>query len=905
MRRLLCTIPLLLLSLNAYPQELRHTHSEAFRRPALDVAIDDEMVWIADGYGVTVATRETPPALVSSRAFPGDTSHVVIDGGDAWIVSGTTLFRASWDGKTIVLKSSRELGETVFDIVASRGFLYLATRSGVVQIDTAIEGSRTVLNTTAGLAISLATDGSTLLAADGDNTVEVYTIEFPVLPQKIGVAEHSIAGANRVYDVSGNLLVSNGRESQLFGSLRPPFTSLGTLSFGASTAAVSSPGIVFAAGLDTTVRTIDLRLSAGRPAILFEDRIPPSGGTINRISRIRSDGNRVYVAAGDLGLQTYDIVDFGVPFPVVRSFVDRADSVVDLGTGQIVAARRDGPPRLYSIDQSGALREVTRWQDQAGVTLLDHWNEVTIVAQAGTVRLVRPSASVVGQFSFGAAVSTAVVVGDQLWLTLADRTLWKVALTGGAPEKIQIAGANPSWLARGAGRIVLGSLNDDGTTTLHQIDPANPAASPSMTIPGLATSGGGVNAAAVAVATFRGLSILNITTATERVYALGEGMVPRSIEMTSDEVIILGSEKLHRRAVSDGSLIAEVTLLSSGLSVSAEEGSGKVAVGAAEGVYLLDLQTDAVQPVRLERLRKPLFFEDIVGSDGHVHLVEGETIHSGILQNQSLTGLSATTAFATDLLDVTATPDGFCGLDSVGHLDCFDSAGRATGGGDIAALDDATFLSVHAAHDTVLVSLLEGCFGSGCRKRTVFGTISAGTFHAGGQIEGEVLALDQVGSRLAVVTDLPKELRLYDLAASSSDPVLVAATPLTEKFFSVAMSEEGGTIYVAGEKLKAFAAPSMIELGEVLPPLDPAAGLTALDQGVEIEGDQAYVIGRSSSLQVYRMEAPGIWSLERTIALPSTPRQIIRDGATVIVLTDFSIELFSLDPPLKRRRAVR
>ena len=908
MRRLLIstsTLVLCFLASSSMAQELRLTHREAFRRPALDVALGDGVVWIADGIGVSVATRGNPAILIGSKAFPGTTSRLAIEGDDAWIVSGTTLYRAAWDGKSIVVNGARELGEEVYDLVGARGFLYLATPSGVVQIDPAIEGSHKVLPTTNGSAVSLATDGATLLAADGDDTIEVYEIQFPVLPQKIGVAETTVAGANRVYVVNGNLLVSNGRDSQLFGSLRPPFTSLGRLELGAATAATSTPGIVFAAGQDTTIRAIDLRLSAGRPAIVFEERLPPTVGTINRISRIRSDGNFVWVAAGDLGLRIYDIVDYGTPFPIVRSFVDRADSVVDLGTGQIVAARRDGPPRLYTIETSGALREVARWQDLAGVTLLDHWDEITIAVQGGVVRLVRPSASVTGQFSFNAAVRSGVVVDDTLWVTLSDRTLWRVPLPGGPPAKVDIPGANPSWLARGQDRLVMGSLNDDGTTTVHQIDRDNPAGSSSMTIEGLATSGGAVGTEAIAVATFRGLSVLDISRGTERLSSLGEGLLPRSLEMAGGEVIVLGSDRIQRRSVADGSLIAEIRLLSPALSLAAEDDESRVIVGAAEAVYLVDVGTTASQPELLPPLRESLFVEDVVASHGVVHLMENESVHSRVLQNQTLSPEISVTTFDGDIIDVTATEDGFCGVDSLGRVECFDAGGQSRGSGQVPALDDATFLSVHSVRDAVLVSLLEGCFGSGCRKRTVLGTLASGTFQPGGEIEGEVVALDESGGRFVVVTDLPRELRLYDLPASSAVASPVATVPLSQQFFEVAIDSARNVVYLAGERVVAFSLPSLGELGDVLPPLDPSSGLTARDQGIEIAGNRAIVIGRSGALEIHRIDGPVDWVLERDIPLPAAPRRLVRDDTRFVVLTDFSLELFDTAPPIQRRRSVR
>lgn len=899
------TVFLAVITTAAGAQDFRHTYSEGFRRPAFDVAIGDGVVWVADGYGVTVATRENPPRLMASTALDGTTTRLAMQDGKAWIVSGKRLIRASWSGEEIVVEDVLDLDEEVFDIAGARGFLYLATASGIVQIDAAIPGSGTVLQTTSGVALSLATDGKTLIAADGDDTADVYNIEFPVLPQKIGVAELSIPGGSSVYDVGGTLLVSNGRDSELFGSLRPPFTSLGVFPFGASSAGTTSPGIVFSAGQDTTVRLVDVRLSAGRPAVLFEERLAPSAGTINRISRIRSDGNLVYLAAGDLGLQTYDIIDFGVPFPIVRSFVGRADRVVDLGNGQIVASSNGAVPRLYTIDSSGALRETSRWEDQHGVTALDHIQEVTLVAQAGTARLVRPSGAVTGQFSFNAAISGGVVIDDEIWVVLSDRTLWRAPVTGGQPEKVSIPGATPSFVARGAGRFIVGTLNDDGSTTVHDVDRADPSQSASITIPGAATSGAAVSGATVAVATFRGLSLLDVSGAKERLVSLGASGLPRALEAVGDEIIVLASSRLQRRKVSDGSLISELPLLSSGLALSIEDSSTRVIVGADGGIYTVDLASVASQPLRLGRLRESLFFEDVLAKDHAVHILEDDTVWSRILQNQRLSSTMNVIQFEGDIIGIATTRDGFCGLDSRGRLDCFDHAGRLGASGEIAALDDASFLSIHSVRDAVLVSLLEGCFGAGCRKRTVMGTIASGVHLPGSEIEGEIVALSASGQRFAVVTELPRELRLYEIADASASPTLIASTAIDTENYAIALDDRRNAVYLIGQRVTAYALPSLNEIGVVLESPDPGSGFSVRDQRIAIEGDRALVIGRSPELRIYRLEGPASWVLERSIPLPSMARRMVRSGTSFVILTDFSIEIVDSGPPVERRRPTR
>lgn len=890
---------LFLLTLPSSAATLHHTFSEAYRRPALDVATSGEQLWIADGYGVTVASRGTPPIPLDSLTLPGSTTLLAPDGSDMWIASDRTLYRARWDGRQVVILSTVDAGEPVYDLTVVRNHLFLATPSGLVRIDPAVPGSRNILPTTSGAAVSLASDGNTLVVADGDDTVDIFSVEIPALTQKIGVATLSILGANRVHVVHGDLLVSNGRDSQIFDGLRPPFQSLGVLRVGALSASTTTPGLVLTAGQDTTVRMVDLRFSAGRPAVVFEERLSPSSGTLNRIFRIRADQNSVYLAAGDLGLLSYDLVGFGSPFPLVRSFVSGANRVEDLGNGQVVATGGGEPPRLYTVESSGSLREVTRWSDLAGVSVLEHVAEVAVVAEAGTVRLVRPSGSVTGQFQFGAAVTSAAVLDGTIWVTLGDRTLWKVNAAGGTPEKVDIPGANPSFIERGAGRLILGSLNDDGTTTIHEVDRVSPSQSRSVRVQGLATSGAAVGESTVAMASFRGLSLLDLGTGTEKLVPMGEGVVPRDLVAAGSEIVVLAADRVQRRRIDNGTLVEELDLLSEGLALGADSGA-RVLVAATDAIYTLQSGGASTQPRLHEAINPASFYEELEGRNDRIHLVEGDRVVSRVVQNRGLAAFEIETEIAGDLVDLAATDVGFCGLDSRGEVSCFDSAGRVAGIGSIPALDDATFLSIHWSRGSLFVSLLEGCLGEGCRKRTAVARLSGSQVAVQGEIPGEIVTLADSGDRIVMITDFPDEVRLY--RATSSIPELVTARPRLTELYDVAI--RGEIVYMVGETVVALSAPSLAELGTVLGAFTPGSGTSAQDQRIALVGDRVVLSGRPPGLAVYSVQSPTSWVLEESFVFAGPVREMVEGPGGLVLRTDYSLELLSTEPAPARRRTI-
>jgi hypothetical protein len=65
------------------------------------------------------------------------------------------------------------------------------------------------------------------------------------------------------------------------------------------------------------------------------------------------------------------------------------------------------------------------------------------------------------------------------------------------------------------------------------------------------------------------------------------------------------------------------------------------------------------------------------------------------------------------------------------------------------------------------------------------------------------------------------------------------------------------------------------------------------------------ITGRSTAALAYSL-TPGQWTLLRTFDLPGTARSIVMQNGRIVILTDYSVEVWSLSSSIKppRRRGV-
>src|SRR5256712_6460114 len=167
-----------LLALPALPQcNFTPVFSDQFRSSILDLAIDGNDLWAATSYGVALYDRSVdPPRLVAAVAVRGATRLLRLGNGLAYAGSGNSLAVLRKNGRALQLIRTVDAGAPVNDIAVTTLALFVATRNGLAQYSlTDPTNPSTPIQITQTAATSLTLDGSTLYAARGDSTVDVFT----------------------------------------------------------------------------------------------------------------------------------------------------------------------------------------------------------------------------------------------------------------------------------------------------------------------------------------------------------------------------------------------------------------------------------------------------------------------------------------------------------------------------------------------------------------------------------------------------------------------------------------------------------------------------------------------------------------------------------------------------------
>jgi hypothetical protein len=329
--RVVVAISLLFLPAAAFPQcNLSQVASIPFRSSYLDIAIDGNDLWAATSYGLSLYDRSVdPPVLVASLPLPGITRVVRATNGLAYAGSGTTLYIVRKNGRALQAVRGIDTGATINDLLLTTLDLYVATANGLTQWDlldpTTPSKTPSVFVTSNANVRSLALNGSTLFAADGDSSVEAFNISIPSIPNGVGTIA-SLPGAIAVNAVVGRLYVSDGQQTDIFTNIDGgggTAVKAASESFGAVAVVPLGSTAIFAADADRQVRAFDLAALA-TPIELSRVQLQPSGGNVNRIGRLATAPNRLYVAGGDLGLLTYGTTSFSAPFHVRRYATSQA-----------------------------------------------------------------------------------------------------------------------------------------------------------------------------------------------------------------------------------------------------------------------------------------------------------------------------------------------------------------------------------------------------------------------------------------------------------------------------------------------------------------------------------------------------------------------------------------------------
>ena len=874
---------LLLSSVPAFPQcSWTPRASAQFRTTALDVAVQDGFVWLATGYGITLIDTNTL-LVADAVALPGNTRVVYADPrGVAYAGSGSRLYVLTRSGNNLNVVRSVDAGGTVNDIGGAGSYLFVATSNGLAHFD-ALEATNplrapNMLPTTATNVTSIATTATKLYAADNDFSVDIFSISIPSLPQRTGELT-SLSRAAAVHAVGDTVFVSDaaGQNTDVFtGTTRTARLPVGTNAF-----AAFATGVHFAAGTDLTLRAIDFN-STETVKKIYEHSLSPIGGTDFAIHEIARAGNKLYVAAGDIGLAVYDVGTLASPYPIAAYRTSVTTSTVLSGdrawfadaTGTITEAR---------IATSGLTMTTERtWSggilvhDVEGTNILtSNGSEAKIFSLAGATPAQTLSST------FRAPVKDARLYGDNNMVALLiDGSVW----TGGATPQ-QIALPKIAYLDRAGTTYTFAELRG-ADTVLHRFASSDFSATPAThTIAGV-TNGLATTTTRMAVYTFGGLRVLNADGSTHA--TLQVPLIPRTFTFSGNDLLVFGDRALY--VYEDAKTLVRTHALPANV-VGVDASPSVTSIATTEGMmavsYLGAAQPPPVVPY------KSRFYSKVAAAGERAYLFDRDGIDVFSTVSGELPRYM-TTVSAAGILDIAATPDALFTLAGNGTVVAHSTHGVALRQMTINEGTDMVPLAIDAAGSAIWVSISKGCLTGGCQNKTL--VLDPATLNVTATMTGAVADVVTLNNRAYALFELPNEVRTIDITNPLQPSQMLAITPPNR---ATSIAAKQGSVFVAGDRLYEYAENTMLLKQTYLPAISPDKA-----QQVRIDGNCLLLTARNQNPETYN--ATTLIPAPPQFDVPSPVRGVAMLPGKVLLLTSHSLEVWSsLAPDNPKRRATR
>jgi hypothetical protein len=906
--RVAVAVSLLLIPAVAFPQcNLTQVASVPFRASYLDVAIDNNDLWSATSYGVALYDRSIdPPALIASLPLPGITRVVRAVNGIAYAGSGSTLYIVRKNGRALQLVRGVDAGATINDLLLTTLDLYVATSNGLAQWDLLDPSSPSktpaVFVTSRSNVQSLALNNSILFAADGDSSVESFNIAVPSIPNGVGTLT-SLPGANSVSVSGGRLYVSDGQQTDIFTNVDSGGGSaarVATDSFGGTAITGISSSAIFAAGSDRRLRAFDLS-SAAAPIELWSVQLNPSGGNVNRIGRIATAPNRLYLAGGDLGLLTYDTTSFNTPFPL-RSYAGGATtSVFSLGTAVYVSPTSGGITE-FNQSTAGALTQARSW-DGSNDIVRDGGNNfllTTTGAKASFWALTPATPALVSSLTLRSPIASAVLSGTTGFFVLNEatgNTLWSADLSVVSPAAQQIAltTIKPSFIARSGSAFVLAELRgDDRVTALSYVGSGDFTKTPvTVSVPGLATGGVALSGTIAAVSTFSGVTLVDFASGTTTPLPQSSGAIAQSLAFTGTTLLEATDTSLIVWNAQTKTLAKQFALPAAPAAVHIASDSTIADLATADGVTAIQLAATTRMPSLLFATNGNAYYKKLVAGSQRLYFFDGRNVDVFTNTMQSVGGIRTPL-----IIDVAASDTNVFTIQNNLTVTSYGRDGNALASATINQSSDLP-PSIASAGGAAWASIAINCQSSGCEGETiVFDPKSA--FAQTATMTGTVRDIVTSGTRAYVLTELPNEVRVVDIS-DPAHPSVIVSHPSEGSQPPRAIAFANNTVYVLGEKLYAYSPTDLSKSGDQLPSYvtDPASGVTYVDQHLRADGACIALTGRQFS--------PQFLTGSPSIASPAAGRFVATQSGTFYFLTDYSVEIWSTKPlpSAPRRRASR
>lgn len=888
----------------------RHVYSGAFRASAHDVELDGRDLWAATSYGVALYdTSFDPPRVVTSIALPGATTRVRVLQGRAYAASGDRVFVVRKAGGRLEVAGSVSLGDGVLinDLIHVAPYLYAATSTGVVQLDLANPNAPAVatrLSTTTGRALSLARFDNFLYAADGDNTVEIYSIQLPSFPQKVNVVG-ALRQSTSVRVAGNKLFVSDGTQTQTFSAGGNPPASLG-LAPGVGTTALHALGgnVVAAGGNGRHLRLVDFTIP-NQATTLFDYEASSSRGTINRIEAITGAGSKLYAAAGDIGIISVETANFRAPFPLRATLVGSAESVVRTASG-IVVAPSTGGLVLYTVNADDSLSKSVSWDSGRVSRLLDAQGTIVASTTGRSVfiwNIAPTSPTTDSSGTFPKNVEDAILLGTSIYALLEDGTVWRADITQKplVPSLVAFGGVTFSALSRSGNAVAAVRLLDTGNSVIHYWSDGDfSKGAQTKEVEGAATSGVAVTPQGLtAVATFKGLTVVSFPAGS--VSILGGILPGRDIAFAGSHVVFATGSSLQIFESSPVKLVASHALPQPAVSLQRGEAGTPFFAATTDGVAAVRVTGAAPVPTASLAPMSNSYFRSMAVAPGKIALLDGSTVETYSIATSGTP--RGGNRFSVDPLasDIAADPAHVFIMTRNGRVISYGYGGyeerRLTLPGT-----DLTALRMRVVAGALHVAFQEGC-PFACAFKTA--VIDPATLAITATYAGAILDATVSGATAFILVEQPGEVRSVDLR-DPLRPVVSSSVASTGNPVSIAHSPSMKSVYVLGAKLYVYDDVSLASKGDLLSAYasDPTGRTSYVDQRIRIVNDCVTIVSRGFAPSSATLAAPATLGAMTPVPTPAAARLFDVVDGTWVYLTDYSLEVYTTKPA-GRRRPVR
>ncbi|MFN2442789.1 MAG: hypothetical protein ABR517_08905 [Thermoanaerobaculia bacterium] len=886
--------------------EFRSAFDLRFRDTALDLSLDGNDLWVATGWGVALwdAAAERP---VTSLSIERTTVAVQAVPGGAWVGSGTSVQFVE-AAPHLARRAGVDLGAAVSDLVISGNYLYAATSAGVIQIDIADRAGPAVaasLPTTSGAAISVAILGAFLYAADGDSTVEAYSIQIPSLPQKIGTVD-SLPRSVGVSALDHYLVVSDGQQSEIFSGSGTALGRVALLPFSGTAAARWSGSVHFLAGGGREVHAVDVL--APRPTIVSSATTELTSGNTNRVSELVASGSKLWAAAGDAGVEAWRLTGFAPPYPLRLVRTEAIGSSWISGARAVIALSSGGLQRFS--DSSGQLVPGPVWQEGSISRILDGEADRILTSTGQELRLwdIAPSTPTsLGAVTLSGAIRSGALHGSVGWAIVADNSLWRVDFSAQPPAAAQVAvGGSPDFVVASSAGFATADILEDGNTRVRfvpGVDPANSASE--VTIEGASNGGIAMGASPlVAAATFRGITLIDFGAGGSTKIVPGTNQSPiRGLRIEGDRLILVTGDRIEVRTLDSGALLRA---LPTGVTLTSISASASRAIASSmEGFAIADLETASRQPEQIALPDTASRYYRSLATDGDLlWLGDAQRIDLYRTDSSAIPRHQAEVSF-----EGSAPPVGFTA--AAGRLFTISATGtleswRADGSREAAlSIDEGSLQQIDgitSVGGAVWVSITRNCLSTGCEKLTVVIDTRSGITRSTAFNGGTVDAIAH-GDLAAVVTTLPSEVRLYDIS-DPAHPRLVSSTAASGG--PVSVDFDATRVWVLGDRLRAYSRSGLDLVSTHFDAwtADPLGRVSYLDQTIRVVGSCMLVAGRTAVPTLWNAAGESLTPLPAP-DVPDAVRGAAVSGSSIHLLGEYALQTWSSAPPAERSRPVR